>query len=310
LGANAPSRIIANAIHAAIAGNDEETQETDRLHKVLVSKRQTLTILVAEDNATNQAIISQLLKKAGHSVLLASDGEEALDIYEAEHPHLAILDYNMPQRTGVEVIRAIRAMELPGNHTPAIILSASVTPEAMHTARHAGADDFIGKPFDAALLLERIDDLGKSFFEAGTPSPNRQVEPRAPATPRHPVQIDGDLVSADRLAQLEDIARDSSFLLELLRGFRSDVDGLLAKIEASIANNKIEDLPDLLHTLKGAAVGIGATRLAVLAKDMEALPLETESAAWKRKAADLQNAYGATLEFLVRYMQAEYGVML
>jgi HPt (histidine-containing phosphotransfer) domain-containing protein len=98
--------------------------------------------------------------------------------------------------------------------------------------------------------------------------------------------------------------------LELLRGFRSDVDGLLAKIEASITGNKIEDLPDLLHTLKGAAVGIGATQLAAIAKNMEGLPLEAESAAWKRKAADLRNVYAATLEFLVRYMQAEYGVVL
>jgi two-component system, sensor histidine kinase RpfC len=309
LGANASSRIIANAIHAAVAGSEEEAEHADRLHQVLASDRKALTILVAEDNTTNQAIISQLLERAGHTVLLASDGEEALDVYETDHPDLAILDYNMPQRTGVEVIKAIRAMEVTGDHTPAIILSASVTPQAMETARQAGADDFVGKPFDAALLLERIDELSKDYRPRG-PKPREQSGLRAPAAPRAPISVDHDLVSADRLQQLEDIARDSGFLLELLRGFRSDVDGLLTKIDASIANNRVDDLPDLLHTLKGAAVGVGATRLAALSKDMEGLPLETESAAWKRKAADLRNAYTATLQFLMRYMQAEYGVAL
>ncbi|HEY1329081.1 MAG TPA: ATP-binding protein [Casimicrobiaceae bacterium] len=309
LGANASSRIIANAIHAAIAGNEEEAHDGDRLQKALESKRDALTILVAEDNTTNQAIISQLLKTAGHSVLLASDGEEALDVYETENPDLAILDFNMPQRTGVEVIKAIRAMELAESHTPAIILSASVTPEAMQIARLAGADDFIGKPFDAALLLERIDELARNR-SAKRPPKHQQPQLRTLVTPRLAVHIDGDLVSADRLRQLEDIARDSGFLLELLRGFRSDVDGLLARIDASIVGNKAEDLADLLHTLKGAAVGIGATRLAALSKDMEALPLETESAARKRKAAELRTAYRATLDVLERYMRTEYGIAL
>jgi CheY-like chemotaxis protein len=98
---------------------------------------------------------------------LANNGEEALDLYEAQQPDLAILDFNMPERTGVEVTSAIRAMELPGAHLPIVILSASVTPETHERVRTAGADEFVGKPYDAANLLNVVDRLGDRRVAAG-----------------------------------------------------------------------------------------------------------------------------------------------
>src|SRR6185437_26026 len=134
----------------------------DRVDLALLLKRDrpSLKILVAEDNTTNQKIMQQLLESAGHAVVLASDGEQALDLYESDAPDLAILDFNMPQRTGVEVIQAVRLMEPAGTRMPTIILSASVTPEARERAKAAGADEFIGKPFDAGQLVREIDRLG------------------------------------------------------------------------------------------------------------------------------------------------------
>jgi CheY-like chemotaxis protein len=102
----------------------------------------------------------QLYASAGYAVVLASDGEEALDQYETENPDIAILDFNMPQRSGIEVIQAIRVMEAPGVRMPAVILSASVTIEARERATGAGADEFLGKPFEAAALIQLIDRLG------------------------------------------------------------------------------------------------------------------------------------------------------
>ena len=139
--------------------------------------RAHLRILVADDNQTNQIIISKLLSSAGHTVLVAADGEEALDLYERERPDVALLDFNMPNRNGLEVIRAIRMMEPPGVRMPAIILSASVTLEARERAQNAGADDFVGKPFDAAALIDKVDKL----FAPGTTHQGafKYQEPRA-----------------------------------------------------------------------------------------------------------------------------------
>src|SRR5579864_348447 len=108
---HATPRLISNAIHAVAASADDAVHNRADLAIVLKRDRASLRILVADDNATNQKIIEQLLRGAGHEVMLASDGEAALDLYESQSPDLAILDFNMPQRSGIEVIQAIRMLE-------------------------------------------------------------------------------------------------------------------------------------------------------------------------------------------------------
>jgi two-component system sensor histidine kinase RpfC len=161
------SRLIANAIHAAIANSSRDVADVVDLGRLVKQERRHLNILVADDNQTNQTIIAQLLTSAGHSVTVASDGEEALDMYERERPDVALLDFNMPHRNGLEVVRAIRVIEPPGVRMPTIILSASVTIEARTRAMESGADDFFGKPFDAAALIDRIDKLAVHIASRG-----------------------------------------------------------------------------------------------------------------------------------------------
>src|SRR4029078_2812590 len=153
-------KMLANAIHAITAGVESASRSPADLGTVLKQQRTQLKILVAEDNTTNQKIICQFLERAGYEVVLAGDGEAALDLHESENPDIAILDFNMPQRTGIEVLQAVAAMEPPGVRMPALILSASVTLEARQRAASAGADEFLGKPFDAAELIQQIDRLG------------------------------------------------------------------------------------------------------------------------------------------------------
>ena len=111
-------RAFTNAVHAATATSGREGAEIIDLADVLKQQRTPLRVLVAEDNQTNQAIICKLLEHAGHTVVLAVDGDEALDLYEQERPDVALLDFNMPNRTGIEVIKAIRVMEPTGERLP------------------------------------------------------------------------------------------------------------------------------------------------------------------------------------------------
>ena len=315
----ATPRLVANAIHAVTAGADASAANGADLAMVLKRERTSLSILVAEDNPTNQKIIRQLLESAGHEVTLASDGEEALDLYESEMPDLAILDFNMPQRSGIEVIQAIRMMEPPGVRMPAMILSASVTLEARERAAKAGADEFIGKPFDAASLLQQIDRLGKRVDRDrndDSPVPNvasmeqarraRDVRPTASKRPQALPDLDETLIDSARLAQLEDIARDSSFLIELIGGFTSDVDAILARTQRAIANGNLGEIPDLMHSLKGAAVGVGATKLAALAESFDRSALRLPSQEMKPRWNELQSCSEATHVYLQRYLNVQH----
>lgn len=320
----ATPRLISNAIHAVAASADDAVHNRADLSIILKRDRTSLRILVADDNATNQKIIEQLLQGAGHEVMLASDGEAALDLYESQSPDLAILDFNMPQRSGIEVIQAIRMLEPQGVRMPAIILSASVTVEARERAAIAGADEFIGKPFDAASLVDRIDRLGERVVAADQGAVARRkrsnarpgiaadggrktIEPPAREAGNRPgLAADPTLVDQSRLAQLEDIARDVSFLSELIAGFMSDVDAIVARTRNAVAEGNAALIPDLMHSLKGAAVGVGATRLALLAADFDRAALRMSIAEMRGKLGEVEACSEATATQLRQYVLAHH----
>ncbi len=324
----ATPKLLSNAIHAVTAGVERTADDLADLGTELKRERLSLKVLVAEDNATNQTIISQMLESAGYEVVLASDGEEALDLYEKEQPDLAILDFNMPHRTGIEVIQAIRVMEPPGVRMPALILSASVTPEAKDRAKKAGADEFVGKPFDAVTLIQLIDRLGKRTARANIRTTSetktqlaevkqfpgtsrkirvsRRLDRNERAIPSAREDALNGLVDPARLAQLEDIGRDPSFLTELIHGFTRDVEMILAKAHRCIMAGQTDDLPDLMHALKGAAVSIGATELAALAVELESSADTFSTKQLGPKLEAMQGCFDATSTYLKNYIQTNY----
>ena len=253
---DSPQRHVHNAIHSSTAWDPGRTADVIDLTSALEIQRQSLRILVADDNATNLAIITRLLERAGHVVLSAPDGEQALDVYEAEGAELAILDFNMPERNGIEVTAAIRMMEPAGVRMPIIILSAAVTPEAKERSRAAGADEFVGKPYDAARLLNVIDRMARRNQRAATPVAANDRERRVAMPDRSP------LLDVQRVRDVEHIATTPDFLAQLLRGFCSDVDLMLKKLDAAVATGQVEAAADALHAISGAALGIGARQLA------------------------------------------------
>jgi two-component system sensor histidine kinase RpfC len=261
---NASPRHIENAIHAATSkagvGNVID------LRAVLEEQRQRLRILVAEDNVTNQQIIRELLERAGHEVILASDGESALDLYEEQEPDLAVLDFNMPHRNGLEVTKAIRAMEPSGTRLPIMILSASVTSEARDRARRSGADEFVGKPYEAAMLLHTIDRMTHRRHAASSidqESPTGKAEVRAFAAKAQPV------LDLERLGEVQRIAGNADFMTRLVNGFDGDVMRLLSELDDVLVRNELSRVADITHAMKGAALGIGASRLASQCVELE-----------------------------------------
>ncbi len=303
-------RIISNAIHAAIANGGREVADVIDLTQLIKRERPRLRILVADDNSTNQTILSQLLTSAGHTVMVAGDGEEALDIYEREQPDAALLDFNMPGRNGLEVVQAIRMLEPAGVRMPTIILSASVTLETRKRAQDAGADEFIGKPYDAAALLEKVDKLAQRLGQRSSKVPDtagagRQVVTNFPGRRREDARKSGDeLLDYERLAELEDISRDSKFMADLLQGFRSDVESLMCRFEAAVAQGDARSIGDILHALKGAAVGLGASKLSRHC-DVFALPELRAQGTLDRTVADMRSCVDATFAQLDLYARKQ-----
>ncbi|HUH93027.1 MAG TPA: ATP-binding protein [Casimicrobiaceae bacterium] len=291
LDANCAARVVRNAIHAATTRGISDSAEIIDLGQVLREHRQPLRILVAEDNVTNQTIIRKLLESAGHSVLLASDGEEALDLYEEGQPELAILDFNMPERNGLEVVTAIRTMEATGVRLPVIILSASVTTEARERARAAGADEFVGKPFEAAALLQVIDRLARRA--------TRGKQPRLKSSPTQPATV--ELIDHARMQEVQRISRDADFIAQLLSGFRGDVETLLKRLDAALIAEQRSALADITHAIKGAALGIGAQQLAARCEGIEQLATSAHLNQLGTLVSEMRRCFNATSAQLDTY---------
>ena len=115
-------------------------------------------ILVADDDATSRKLLSRILTRAGFQCTEAPDGIEALKLLHADPPSLLLLDYDMPGMDGAEVLKRLRG---DGNamvaQIPAIMLTGHGGEESEVLCLEAGADDFVTKPINDAVLRARID---------------------------------------------------------------------------------------------------------------------------------------------------------
>lgn len=116
------------------------------------------TILIVDDYPVIQRTLSFTLEKHGYSVLVASDGLEALRILGTTPVDLAIVDIAMPEMDGITLLRHIRA-DTQLSPMPVIILTASGEDQDRITASLAGADSFINKPVGSQELLAMIAEL-------------------------------------------------------------------------------------------------------------------------------------------------------
>ena len=115
-------------------------------------------ILIADDEQLIRRLESDFLKKAGHEVLEAEDGEQALRVFKS-NPDIALvmLDIMMPGLDGWEVCREIRKT----SSVPVMLVSARAQDFDQITGFEAGADDYVTKPFSPAVLVKRVDALIK-----------------------------------------------------------------------------------------------------------------------------------------------------
>lgn len=111
-------------------------------------------ILLADDNPHILEVVSMALETLDYQIILARDGEEALERAKRERPDLMILDIMMPKKNGFEVCRELKQSP-EYREIPIVMLSAKAQKEDKFWGRDAGADDYITKPFDP-LELERV----------------------------------------------------------------------------------------------------------------------------------------------------------
>jgi CheY-like chemotaxis protein len=217
----------------------------------------TLRVLVAEDNLVAQEFAAEALRRLGHSVVLASDGEEALGRLRREIFDLVLMDVQMPALDGLEVTRRYRSGESEGVRTPIIALTAHYGREDRERCIEAGMDGVLTKPID----LRQLESVVRSVTG---------VEPIVDA-------VGGNL---KLLARVSD-------------AFARQTPMLLAQMRAAIERRDAEALHKSAHTVKGAVSNFDGDPSLDLALMLEAAARAGDFARAANLVARLETALAA-----------------
>jgi two-component system, OmpR family, response regulator MprA len=113
-------------------------------------------LLVADDSETVLLMLQRRLEMEGYEVATASDGIEALDSVKKDEPDLVLLDAMMPNKSGVDALKELRAS---GSKVPVLIISAHLDAQEPERMQKIGADGCVPKPFEWDELIARIEEL-------------------------------------------------------------------------------------------------------------------------------------------------------
>lgn len=151
-------------------------------------------VLVADDSDSERASARQALSEAGYQVIEAIDGQHALEVFARERPDLVLLDVVMPRLTGLETCRILKA-KTQTTYLPVIMVSTRNSVNARVEGLRSGADDYLGKPYDADELRARVEALLRTRRVIGN------VDAAAASNPRDGAEGDsnprGDIDRSD-----------------------------------------------------------------------------------------------------------------
>jgi CheY-like chemotaxis protein/HPt (histidine-containing phosphotransfer) domain-containing protein len=212
-------------------------------------------ILLAEDNAINQEIARTILVEAGHEVVIAADGRQAVDACRLQHFDLVLMDVQMPVVDGLQATREIRRQEGGGRRTPIVAMTANAMRGDQEACLAAGMDDYVSKPFDPAQVLESV--------ARWLATPDSQAGPSAGGVAQELPVLELGVV--DKLAQMMAPSRFNTLVAAYLDHGRVQI----ARLGALAGAADLDGLMHEAHEIHGMAGNFGARRLQQLAEDLE-----------------------------------------
>lgn len=230
-------------------------------------KRPCPLILVVDDNEINREILQELITQMGCRVSLAANGEEAICQTERQQPDLIITDMQMPVMDGMETTRRIRGNGHSPQSLPIIALSAHTDSGSHIAGLAAGMNDYLTKPVDPARLRETLE----KWLPCGLPA-----AAETPPPPHEAEDVAGEAVAgsdalpllspADGLAA---VAGNERLYRSLLQRFAHHYADCTVQVRSLLQDNRLEELLQLIHAMRGVGTNLGLIRFADCATSME-----------------------------------------
>ena len=227
----------------------EINELVDSLEKIEFADKQEFThvnnlqgnILLAEDNITNQKLISALLRKTGASVTTADNGAEAVELALNNQYDIIYMDMQMPVMSGLEAVKILRGENY---HGAIIALTANATREDRSLCLDSGCTDYLTKPVNRDSLYR----ITAQFLSEAKDSTPEDFSMQAIYT-----ELSGNELIPD----------------ELLTEFMDELAKILMHIKMAFINSEWSSMSASLHDLKGMGGGFGYPQLSTLAENLE-----------------------------------------
>jgi CheY-like chemotaxis protein/HPt (histidine-containing phosphotransfer) domain-containing protein len=274
----------------------QKPAESDRISLVtrhsLRESRRKLRFLVAEDNPVNQRLISRLLEKRGHTVVVANNGREALTILEKSvfaGFDLVLMDIQMPEMDGLEATAIIRQKEKSsGMHLPIIALTAHAMKGDEDRCLGAGADGYLSKPIQHEKLFATIERLVPATVDLLT---------LAPARPE-PLELQIQDSKFDYTAALASFDGDTELMAEIAGIFVGGCAKLVAEIRLALTQGDSKALNRAAHSLKGSVSNFSAPAAYNAALRLETMGHECDLTNAEEAFQTLQAEIGSLMPYL------------
>jgi CheY-like chemotaxis protein/HPt (histidine-containing phosphotransfer) domain-containing protein len=227
-----------------------------------------LRVLVAEDNAVNQALIEALLRRWGHDVVVVGDGRQVLDALEHQTFDIVLMDVHMPEIDGFEATAMLRERERERSspRLPVVALTAYAMQGDRERCIQAGMDEYLAKPVRAVELFAVLERLGLADSTVG-------CKETPPPTALAPSILEGvpDEALLD-LPQLRNrLGHDDALIRRIVGLFLDKSASWLADIRTAVHNRDARQLERAAHALKGSLANLTAHHGAEAAETLERL---------------------------------------
>jgi len=272
-------------------GNPDYLRDDFSSIAALPSGHDPLNVLVVEDNEVNTLVVHGFLEKLGHNSVLASTGEEAVELVQREHFDVILMDVSLPGIDGVEATRLIRTMKNNDvSSLPIVAMSAHVFQNEVISILDSGMDAFIGKPISPeqlAKILSQVSTHGRMglTLSQGLLKPER---------------LDGGLLNTSVL--LDDFLilgpKKSSHIVDL---FFESSKRKIAKLEHAVMNLDWERIVFITHNFKSSAMGLGLIALEDRAHHLEEAAQAEDTENTMASFAEFQTIYDTSRQALRAY---------
>ncbi|MBS0557019.1 MAG: response regulator [Proteobacteria bacterium] len=266
-------------------------------------------VLLVEDNRTSAALIEELLTLDHHAVRVCDSGIAALELLARESFDVLLLDYNLGDMDGTQVLRTYRFGR--PQPAPAIFLTADATAQTAARLMEAGAAGVVHKPLNRAKLREALARLplpGTAPMQATMPV----LPTAAAATSAEVTRLERPALRVVPVSPLDETVLDElrnmgsapAFFRKLLAQAEVDITRACKQLDDAFANRSLAVVPSVAHALKGVCANVGAIRLSNLAGALLQMPSDELESSGDRLAADLRECADLTVTALRRLVSA------